>query len=73
MMADGDEELEEAPKKASLLDKLDKLADASWDMFVMPGEYANSRYDRFGAEAATKIPPALPSAPRPAAARSSTC
>ena len=54
MMADGDEEPEEAPKKASLLDKLDKLADASWDMFVMPGEYANSRYDRFGAEAATK-------------------
>ena len=54
MMADGDEEPEEAPKKASLLDKLEKLADASWDMFVMPGEYANSRYDRFGAEAATK-------------------
>ena len=25
---------------------LDQLADASWDMFVMPGEYANSRYDR---------------------------
>ena len=25
---------------------LDALADASWDMFVMPGEAANSRYDR---------------------------
>ena len=25
---------------------LDSIADASWDMFVMPGEAANSRYDR---------------------------
>lgn len=29
---------------------LETLADASWDLFVMPGEHANSRYDRFGRE-----------------------
>ena len=38
------------PTANSPLDTLDRLADASWDMFVMPGEYANSRYDRLGAD-----------------------
>ena len=30
----------------SPLKVLGDIADASWDIFVMPGEYANSRYDR---------------------------
>ena len=30
----------------SLSEVVDAIADASWDMFVMPGEHANSRYDR---------------------------
>ena len=33
-------------KRQSLLGRLTAFADASWDLFVMPGEYANSRYDR---------------------------
>ena len=33
-------------KETSLLDTIAAFADASWDLFVMPGEHANSRYDR---------------------------
>ena len=38
---------EEGPtEQRSLLERFTAFADASWDLFVMPGEYANSRYDR---------------------------
>ena len=39
---------EEGPptEQRSLLRRFTAFADASWDLFVMPGEYANSRYDR---------------------------
>ena len=53
MMADGDEEPEEDQRRRRSLTSSTSWP-TSWDMFVMPGEYANSRYDRFGAEAATK-------------------
>ena len=33
-------------EKPNLAQRLGDIADASWDMFVMPGEAANSRYDR---------------------------
>lgn len=39
----------EPPEKGEtnpLLDAMGALSDASWDMFVMPGEAANSMYDR---------------------------
>ena len=34
------------PETALPLEAMEKLADMSWDMFVMPGEYANSKFDR---------------------------
>ena len=39
---------EEGPteQRRGLLERFGAFADASWDLFVMPGEYANSRYDR---------------------------
>ena len=39
---------EEGPteQRRGLLKRFAAFADASWDLFVMPGEYANSRYDR---------------------------
>ena len=37
---------DEEPQQNKLASSLSDLADASWDLFVMPGEYANSRYDR---------------------------
>ena len=36
----------DSPSAKPLLNALSDIADASWDMFVMPGEYANSMYDR---------------------------
>ena len=36
---------------------LESLADASWDLFVMPGEYANSRYDKSGRESIAEPAP----------------
>ena len=33
-------------QRRGLLERFGAFADASWDLFVMPGEYANSRYDR---------------------------
>ena len=53
MRAPQEEELTDASsgssaetKETSLLDTIAAFADASWDLFVMPGEHANSRYDR---------------------------
>lgn len=37
---------EPSPDNKNPLEVLDALADASWDLFVMPGEAANSVYDR---------------------------
>jgi len=37
---------EQQPAEQEAKPLLQSLADASWDMFVMPGEHANSRYDR---------------------------
>lgn len=39
----GQQDEKSGSRKSSLLDE---IADASWDMFVMPGEAANSIYDR---------------------------
>ena len=45
-------------EQRSPLKRFTAFADASWDLFVMPGEYANSRYDRV-------IPPMNASEPEP--------
>ena len=42
MSEDGQQRDEPGPQRSPL----DVIADASWDLFVMPGEHANSRYDR---------------------------
>ena len=50
-------------EQRSPLERFTAFADASWDLFVMPGEYANSRYDRV-------IPPMNASEPEPGPERS---
>ena len=49
---------EEPTEQRGPLERFTAFADASWDLFVMPGEYANSRYDRV-------IPPMNASEPEP--------
>ena len=49
---------EEPIEQRGPLERFTAFADASWDLFVMPGEYANSRYDRV-------IPPMNASEPEP--------
>ena len=45
-MLEEDQKPQTAGRNKSPLGALSDLADASWDLFVMPGEYANSRFDR---------------------------
>jgi|EP00966_Prymnesium_polylepis_P180844 hypothetical protein len=46
MSSEAEDEAPAERKRVDVIAALGAFADASWDMFVMPGEAANSRYDR---------------------------